>query len=79
MKSIIKWQEGRPEKSGTYLVMLSTREITVMEYYNPHTSSPYWIEDDEERFVIAWCDFKDIESLWEWLSKKILLDEASNL
>lgn len=59
MTSVINWQEGKPEKSGTYLVTLSTGEVTVMEWYNPYTSSPYWLE--EEREVVAWCDFKDME------------------
>lgn len=30
-----------------------------MEFYNPYTSSPYWL--DEEGEVVAWCDFKDVE------------------
>lgn len=59
MESIIKWQTGMPEQSGLYLVTLSTGEVTVMECYNPYTSSPYWLDDEGE--VVAWCDFKDIE------------------
>lgn len=51
-----------PEQSGRYLVTLSTGEVTVMECYNPYTSSPYWLdEEEEEGEVVAWCDFKDVE------------------
>lgn len=59
MESVIKWQTGIPEQSGLYLVTLSTGEVTVMEWYNPYTSSPYWLNEEGE--VVAWCDFKDVE------------------
>lgn len=62
MESIIKWQTGMPEQSGLYLVTMSTGEVTVMECYNPYTSSPYWLdEEEEEGEVVAWCDFKNIK------------------
>lgn len=59
MESVINWQTGTPGQSGLYLVTLSTGEVTVMEWYNPYTSSPYWLDDEGE--VVAWCDFKDVE------------------
>lgn len=59
MESKIKWQTGMPEQSGLYLVKLSTGEVTVMEYYNPYTSSPYWLNEEGE--VVAWCDFNSIK------------------
>lgn len=59
MESVIKWQTGMPERSGLYLVKLSTGEVTVMEYYNPYTSSPYWLDEKVE--VVAWCDFNSIK------------------
>lgn len=62
MASVINWQTGTPEQSGRYLVTMSTGEVTVMEWYNPYTSSPYWVDEEkEEGEVVAWCDFKDIE------------------
>lgn len=61
MASSIKWQTGLPEQSGRYLVTLSTGEVTVMEWYNPYTSQPYWLDKEEEGKVIAWCDFESIE------------------
>jgi hypothetical protein len=63
MASVINWQTGTPERSGQYLVTLSTGEVTVMEWYNPYTSSPYWL--DKEGEVVAWCDFKDVEPYQE--------------
>lgn len=59
MKSIINWKQGTPEQSGRYLVTLTTGKVTAMEFYNPYTSSPYWLDDEGE--VVAWCDFKDVE------------------
>lgn len=62
MKSIINWQTGTPEQSGRYLVTLSTGKVTAMEWYNPYTSSPYWVDEEkEEGEVVAWCDFKDVK------------------
>lgn len=62
MASSIKWQTGLPEQSGLYLVTMSTGEATVQEWYNPYTSSPYWVDEEkEEGEVVAWCDFKDVE------------------
>ena len=59
MKSIINWKQGKPEHSGQHLVMMGTGEVTVMEWYSPYTSSPYWLNEEGE--VVAWCDFKDVE------------------
>lgn len=62
MTSVINWQTGMPERSGLYLVTLSTGKVTSMEWYNPYTSSPYWLdEEEEEGEVVAWCDFKDVK------------------
>ena len=28
-----------------------------MEWYNPYTSSPYWVDEEKEGGeVVAWCD-----------------------
>lgn len=61
MESVIKWQTGMPEQSDIYLVTTSTGEVTMRVLYDPYIAPPYWLYDEEDDEVVAWCKLSDIE------------------
>lgn len=60
-KSKIKWKTGMPEKSDVYIVTTIVGEVDIRVLYDPDTSPPYWLDDEEDDEVIAWCKLSDIE------------------
>lgn len=60
-KSKIKWQTGMPKQSDVYIVTTIVGEVDIRVLYDPYTSSPYWLDDEEDDEVVAWCKLSDIE------------------
>ena len=56
-QSLIKWQTGKPEEEGTYLVTLKVREDVVVTY-NIYSYSEEWHYSNK---VLAWCKLSDIK------------------
>lgn len=61
MESVIKWQTGMPEQSDIYIVTTTAGEVDIRVLYDPYTSPPYWLDDEEDDEVVAWCKLSDIE------------------
>lgn len=55
-RSIIHWQTGEPQESGTYLVCTANEYVDV--FYFELTSKTH--KDIFNRVVIAWCKLTDI-------------------
>ena len=58
MESIIKWQKGKPNEEGEYLVQLKYGHIRInsWEKFNDHYQ---WVCFNRE--IVAWCKLSDIE------------------
>lgn len=57
MESVIKWKTGMPSEMGKYIITTDDGEVRTINFH------PKEIVDLEyfERFVVAWCNFSDIE------------------
>ena len=59
MKSIIKWQTGKPKDKGRYLVT-TVDGIVCYDYWTVFPTNSYW--QYRSKFdVVAWCKLSDIK------------------
>lgn len=56
MESVIKWNTGNPQETGSYLVSIGDKFVTTDYWKNLDEKWQYW-----DGVVVAWCKLKDIK------------------
>ena len=56
MESVIKWQTGKPNNYGRYIITTKWKEVTV-DWYNKDLGWYKYFDKD----IVAWCHLNDVE------------------